>query len=334
MTSVRSIGYNSLLRNTGTNKTASSPEFTLGWVNSPSGRGTFDVVQSCVVTIALCSWSSLCLKIGRREGRWQFLRTKLTWMVFTIIFPKVTVGMSQEQWLSAAQSLEDFARMQHPQWSMRHAFFADMGGFILRSPDFPPFPVDSQQLAYLVHEGYLPYPEVDGQTIWDTNKADGFARTITLLQIVWFIAQCVARVSQHLTLTTSELSCIAFIFCTPNTFFFWHHKPLDAEVTIVLETKVRIARILVDAGDRGRELYQSTPLDFIAAAPGRTDFFVPWWHAVTVVFGGALFNVRAKDRPLTVFANARTRPPRGWPLWADFWGVATLAIYFGIYLAS
>ena len=316
------------------NQTASNPDFSTGWVSPPSGRGTFDILQTCVVTIALCSWSSLCLNIGPREGRWRFLKTKLTWMFFTIVFPEVTVGMSQEKWLSAAQSVEDFTRMKHPQWSMRHAFFADMGGFVLRSPDFPPFPVDSQQLAYLVEKGYLTYPEVDGQTIWDKNKADGFARIITLLQIVWFTVQCVARLSQHLTLTTLELSSIAFIFCTLNTFFFWHHKPLDAEVPIILETKTPIAQILVDAGDRGRVLYQSTPLDFIAAPPGRTDFFAPWWHAVTVVFDGVLFNVRAKNRPLTVFANTRTNPPRGWPLWADCWGVATLAIYFAIYLAS
>lgn len=34
-----------------------------GWVHSPSGRGTIDIIYSCLATIFLCVWSVLCITI-------------------------------------------------------------------------------------------------------------------------------------------------------------------------------------------------------------------------------------------------------------------------------
>lgn len=62
---------------------------------------------------------------------------------------------------------------------MTHAFYADMGGFLLRSPDFPPFLVDAKQLYYLISLDYLEYPKLDKAIIDDRNKADGLARYAT-----------------------------------------------------------------------------------------------------------------------------------------------------------
>lgn len=91
--------------------------------------------------------------------------------------------MAAEQWESANQSVQEFRSLGYPQWTMRHGFFADMGGFLLQSPDVPMFPVDSGQLAYLVEKNYLQYPAIDKGTIGDRNKADGFARLVTSVQI-------------------------------------------------------------------------------------------------------------------------------------------------------
>lgn len=59
---------------------------------------------------------------------------------------------------------------------MRHAFFADMGGFALEAPDCVAFPLDAQQLFYLVSKGYLAYPKLDKAVIDDKNKASGLSR--------------------------------------------------------------------------------------------------------------------------------------------------------------
>lgn len=64
-------------------------------------------------------------------------------------------------------------------WTMRHAFFADMGGFLLQTSDCRPFPLDAKQLHYMVSHGYLKYPELAKAAIDDKDKADGVARYAT-----------------------------------------------------------------------------------------------------------------------------------------------------------
>ena len=78
-----------------------------------------------------------------------------------IFFPEVVVATAAEQWLSAYQSVRSFAALDldnHHEWTVRHGFFADMGGIWVTSPDSAPFAVDSHQLASLIAKKYLPMP--------------------------------------------------------------------------------------------------------------------------------------------------------------------------------
>lgn len=59
---------------------------------------------------------------------------------------------------------------------MEHAFFADMGGFMLTAPDYPPFPIDAAQVLYLVKKGYLDLPQITKSEIEDRDKSDGLSR--------------------------------------------------------------------------------------------------------------------------------------------------------------
>ena len=60
---------------------------------------------------------------------------------------------------------------------MRHAFFADMGGFRVKVNDNRlPVPVNAAQLLKLLHNGHLTYPIGDKRAIDDKNKRDGLAR--------------------------------------------------------------------------------------------------------------------------------------------------------------
>lgn len=121
---------------------------------------------------------------------------------------------------------------------------------MLQSPDFPSFPVGSEHFAYLVEKKYLQYPAIDEKTIGDRNKADGFARLVTLVQITWFFIQCVMRWQQRLGLSTLEVTTFATILATLSSLFFWYHKSLDVETPIILSMESRIDDILVNAGDR------------------------------------------------------------------------------------
>ena len=313
------------------NKSDSNP-LAQGWVSGPEGRGTLDILWSCTTTIFLCSWTVLCLNIPEPGlNRWGFLKYKLRWQLFTIAFPEVVVGMAAEQWESANQSVREFKRLGYPQWTMRHAFFADMGGFVLESQDVPLFPVDSEQLAYLVERKYLQYPAVNKEIIEDRNKSDGFARLITSVQITWFFIQCLGRWGQRLTLSTLEIVTFATILASLNILFFWYHKPLDVETPVILRIDSRIADILNDAGDRAREPYTRTPLDFLKSPPASTSLVAPFWFGMGVMFS---FDKESKSRPIRRFGNSKTRPPAGITSRETFYGILFEFTYFGVHFVG
>ena len=339
--------------------TTASSDLAVGWMPQPNGRGTIDILQSCALTIFLCAWSVLFLNLrAGRESRWDFFKNKLRWMAFVMFFPEVLTAIAAEQWRSACQSVEDFGQLQKEweltietakspedfplarinlsrskiyRWTMRHAFYADMGGLLLDCPDFPPFPVNSQQTEFLVRNGYLNYPEVKEEAIWDKNKADGFARFLCLVQIAWFAIQAFGRCAQHLALSTFELSTLAFIFCTINTFFFLQHKPLDVETPITLQSTIKLEDILVRAGDQARGRYTETPLDFIRPRTRQTSLVAPFWFGVRAVFR---WKKGRGTLPVKTFTNTDPSPPRGMKI-RDTAYVNLFALsYFGIHLAA
>jgi hypothetical protein len=71
---------------------------------------------------------------------------------------------------------------RHPEdeeWTLVHGFFADMGGFILESPDCEPFPVNAEQLHYLVSHGYVDFPRLRKLDIKVMSKTDGLSKSGT-----------------------------------------------------------------------------------------------------------------------------------------------------------
>ena len=303
-----------------------------GWVSQPPGRGTLSILLSCVTTIFLCSWSVLCLNLPEPGlGRWGFLKYKLRWQLFTIFFPEVVTGMAAEQWESANQSVQEFKKLGYPEWSMRHAFFADMGGFMLQCPDFPSFPVDSQQLAYLVKRKHLQYPAIDQDTIWDRNKADGFARLVTSVQIAWFSMQCLARWVQKTALSTLEITTFATIVASLNSLYFWYHKPLDVGTPIILYSEVRLADILREAGDQACQRYSRTPLDFLKSPPGRTSLVAPFWFGMSVLVD---FDKESPSRPIKRVGNCMTWPPAGITIRETIYGILFEFVYFGVHFVG
>jgi hypothetical protein len=234
---------------------ASTPSLVHGWVKGPDERGTLDILWTCLVTMFLGSWSALFLNLPEEaSGRSRFFFNKGRWMFVVLLFPEMITAIAAEQWRSARQSVDDFkalkeqwektidddsqtlteseksrldsnlSAIQASPWTMRHAFFVNMGGIHLKYPDSSALPLTAYQLKYMVDRGHLTYPGISQKEIWDKNKVDGFARMLTILQIIWFFIQCIGRAAQHLAITTLELSTLAFVFL-----YNQHSLLLDAQ---------------------------------------------------------------------------------------------------------
>ena len=62
---------------------------------------------------------------------------RLKWMIYATVGPGFTLGAAARQYESARNAVQEFMRIGHPEWTMRHAFFADMGSFMLHASDCP-----------------------------------------------------------------------------------------------------------------------------------------------------------------------------------------------------
>jgi len=270
-----------------------------GWTSQPNGRGTIDIIWQCNTTIFLCCWSVLCLNVPPSDwGRWRWFIQKFCMACLGVIGPEFIFQLALGQWASARRSVGDFKRLGYSQWTMRHAFLADMGGFVLHPPDFVEFVLDAKQVHYLVEKGYIPYSAIaiDPAVIKDKNKTDGIGRFLTVIQILWFTLNCLGRVTQHLAITTFELTTLGFIICTLGTCFFWAHKPMDVTIPIVLIPNAKMADILKAAGDKAREPYKFTPLDFVSGNKSSWNLYWTFWMRVVRNLG---IEFGSKRRPIT-----------------------------------
>jgi hypothetical protein len=124
------------------------PSISVNFVSSVNARGTMDILWSCLFTILACTWTVLHLNVPeQREDRdpgWRgdikwALHGSLTsakWMLVTVLAPEVLLakytGDSLSAWIDA-EDKKEFADKDDVPWTIVHSFFANMGGFAIRS---------------------------------------------------------------------------------------------------------------------------------------------------------------------------------------------------------
>lgn len=80
--------------------------FTTGWNASPNARGTADILLSCLFTILLCCWTTVCPNIpALSESRWDQFRDKFDLACIGLLGPEFLLGIAVGQRCSARRSV-------------------------------------------------------------------------------------------------------------------------------------------------------------------------------------------------------------------------------------
>lgn len=140
---------------------------------------------------------------------------------------------------------------------MRQAFFADIGGFVFHARDGKAFPLNANQLHWLVVNNFVEYPKISRREVWDKSKQDTFTKVVTAFQVGYLIIQCIGRAAQGLVITTLELNAVAIVVCSLMTSYAWLHKPADVQTPIHIHSSSTLAEITLDRS------WNLTPLDFV-----------------------------------------------------------------------
>lgn len=145
-----------------------------------------------------------------------------------------------------------------------------MGGFILTSPDYPNgFPIDAEQLFYLVQHQHVDFPALTNDDIRDRNKSDNLTKILTLGQVFFFLVNEFWRIGQGYPITTLELTTITFSFLMLGTSVAWYFKPVISSATVL---RTRDNRTILDIRRTARtsthpelqHTWYRTPLAFLS----------------------------------------------------------------------
>lgn len=235
-----------------------------GWVKN-NDRGTQNIITSCFSIIILCLWSMLHLNLPAPDDTlWTVICQRARWMFLGLLYPELVMCFAYAQMMSATTSLQDMLSLDIDpgHWSVVHGFYADMGGFVLKAPDFDAFPITARQLYILVSNGILPLPELCQREITDKSKGNWFVKGIAVWQTVYILVTIAIRLAKGLAVTPLEIMTATIGFCAFVTILLWWKKPLDVETPTTICSELKISEIVKLIGPGTLEAWSDTPLDF------------------------------------------------------------------------
>ncbi|PBK85593.1 hypothetical protein ARMGADRAFT_941875, partial [Armillaria gallica] len=193
-------------------------------------RTVSNIVWSCLATMFASTWLAIHPNVPGRKitDKGVISRTveRAKIMGITVLAPEVIVAWAAEQF-KVAWKVDEPEHL-----TMTHGFFLGMGGFCYTDISYTQHTPDESIVTLHVIESQCTIfiedlEAISVKTIEDKSKGDGLSKTISILQISWFIAQCTARVIQRLPITLLEMTALAFAGLSIITYCLWWYKPLN-----------------------------------------------------------------------------------------------------------
>ncbi|KAJ6477954.1 hypothetical protein DFH09DRAFT_1056463 [Mycena vulgaris] len=191
-------------------------------------RKLFDIVWGCLATIFACTWVSVHPNVPPpNQSRLALFGRRLGLMLIAVIAPELMVGFAARQFFAACWYAKEY------EVSRTHGFFISMGGFVSRIGHHPV--TTSAQLCHwnvsvaTPTKYLLDIRAVKVEEIEDKSKGDALSKGVALVQILWFMTQCLARVGEKIAVTELEVTTLAFAVVNVSIWILWWNKPLDVQ---------------------------------------------------------------------------------------------------------
>jgi hypothetical protein len=118
-----------------------------------------------------------------------------------------------------------------------HALFIIMGGFHYCDGSDkagesyqPVHPLTYRNVIMMFKEKVIAFPTE--QELQNQSKSDWLAKSIVLLQTLWFVAQCIARGVENLPITELEIVTLAYTTINIGIIIAWWNKPRNVDQPI------------------------------------------------------------------------------------------------------
>ena len=219
------------------NLNATDPSNLVGWVSESPGRGTFSIIQSSLLTILICTWTTIHPRIHTAPilAQWH----KGMQLIKMILAPEMVCLESLQEFIQANKMKTRTAAATKNELKLVQAYYFGMLGIRYRA-DKGHKVLWPSQYAWLLSQGLIDW---DKRELWglsedlirDKSKADWLVKLTALFQVVWFTLQCVSRAAKNLPICPLETMTLAYVFVTVITYIFWWKKPKDIATAVFVE---------------------------------------------------------------------------------------------------
>ncbi|CAI7627574.1 unnamed protein product [Penicillium glandicola] len=208
---------------------SANDEVLVGWVWDNPGRGTISLITTCLATIFLCTWVVIHPRVYKRESYANLHKIALFFK--TIFAPEFIAVEGLQEWAQCRRMQRECADFTAGQFRLVHAFYISMLAlrYQISNGDRVIWP---NQYTWLLQQGLIRWEDhpnwgLSLDAICDKSKSDNAAKLLALMQVTWFSAQCILRISYHLPLSQLESMTLGYIPLFIVTYFFWWNKPKD-----------------------------------------------------------------------------------------------------------
>lgn len=224
-----------------------------GWVSTDCGRGTSNILWSCLATILLCVWTVIHLPVPEYCGnsplskRQRIVRSGVGPALISVVAPEFLAISALNDLAHALQRKKSIKRLTRIDWTLTSQFFLDMGGLCIRSPSGRYLQLQTTEViramqaspnndkSTTTHSDWISELEnLTGDQIKDLAKSDTLTKLIACGQALWLVAQVLSRLCQHQAITLLEVSTCAYVSCALLSYAAWWKKPQACPSPIIM----------------------------------------------------------------------------------------------------
>ncbi|KAF2103358.1 hypothetical protein NA57DRAFT_52882 [Rhizodiscina lignyota] len=209
----------------------------VGYTPEPNaGRGTVNILWTCLATVFLCTYTVLHLDVPSRSDKWHLIRRKIKWVAIGVLVPELIAWIAFDQWLYARRT---WKLMRQYSWStatMLDAHFLAMQGISVRTNSGTVQRTINKEMVeqfVKIEEYRKAFPPVE--LIRDKSKTDFLGKLMTCLQILWFLIQVLSRKLQGHDVSLIDVSNVSYVLLALLSFGFWAEKPNDISQPIEVD---------------------------------------------------------------------------------------------------
>jgi hypothetical protein len=212
-----------------------------GWAPEPScGRGTLEIVWTCLVTIFACTYTVLHPSFAVDGGP---LSPGIPTILTALIAPEFVSGIAYSEYCYAREFRRVIKQNHGISMTMEQTFFIQSGGVDIKFKDMTcrlgqifGFGFDNQialaECAECLKAGIGIINQLSKDDIKERRKSDRLVKMVVCIQASWVVVQVIGRGIQGLHTTTLEITTVAYVACALMTYLLWWNKPQRASVVI------------------------------------------------------------------------------------------------------